>query len=62
MLNAHGGIQCDLTVARLAEDEFYLVTGTGFATHDFDWITRQIPAGPRRAIARRDLGELACWR
>ena len=26
-------------------DRFYLVTGTGFATHDFDWITRHIPAG-----------------
>ena len=22
------------------EDEFYIVTGTGFATHDFDWISR----------------------
>ena len=35
MLNARGGIECDLTVARLAEDAFYIVTGTGFATHDF---------------------------
>jgi 4-methylaminobutanoate oxidase (formaldehyde-forming) len=32
-------------VARTAEDEFYIVTGTGFATHDFDWIRRNIPAG-----------------
>jgi len=45
MLNARGGIECDLTVARLAEDAFYIVTGTGFATHDFDWIRRNIPAG-----------------
>ncbi|GLK81361.1 GcvT family protein [Methylopila turkensis] len=44
MLNARGGIECDLTVARLAEDRFYIVTGTGFATHDFDWIARNIPA------------------
>jgi 4-methylaminobutanoate oxidase (formaldehyde-forming) len=44
MLNAKGGIECDLTVARLADDSYYLVTGTGFATHDFDWISRQIPA------------------
>ena len=43
LLNVHGGIECDLTVVRLAEDDFYLVTGTGFATHDFDWIARQIP-------------------
>jgi 4-methylaminobutanoate oxidase (formaldehyde-forming) len=45
MLNARGGIECDLTVARLAEDRFYIVTGTGFATHDFHWIGRNIPEG-----------------
>nr|WP_316652510.1 FAD-dependent oxidoreductase [uncultured Gellertiella sp.] len=45
MLNDKGGIECDLTVARVAENEFYLVTGTGFATHDFDWISRNIPDG-----------------
>ncbi len=44
MLNHRGGIECDLTVMRIAEDEFYLVTGTGFATHDFSWIARNIPA------------------
>ena len=43
MLNARGGIECDLTLARLADDDFYIVTGTGFATHDFEWISRQIP-------------------
>lgn len=45
MLNARGGIECDLTVARLAEDRFYIVTGTGFATHDAHWIASNIPAG-----------------
>ena len=45
MLNARGGIECDLTAGRLSEDEFYIVTGTGFATHDFDWISRSIPQG-----------------
>jgi len=45
MLNDKGGIECDLTCVRIAEDEYYIVTGTGFATHDFDWITRNIPAG-----------------
>ena len=38
MLNSQGGIECDLTVARFAENEFYLVTGTGFRTHDSAWI------------------------
>ncbi len=45
MLDDRGGIQCDLTVCRTADDEFYIVTGTGFATHDFDWISRNIAAG-----------------
>ncbi len=44
MLDDSGGIQCDLTVCRVADDEFYIVTGTGFATHDFDWIQRSMPA------------------
>ncbi len=45
MLNAKGGIECDLTLARISETEFYIVTGTGYATHDFDWIRRNIPEG-----------------
>ena len=43
LLNARGGIEADLTIGRLAEDRFYIVTGTGFATRDFDWITKAIP-------------------
>ncbi|MFK8083395.1 MAG: FAD-dependent oxidoreductase [Granulosicoccus sp.] len=43
LLDDQGGIQCDLTVARIADDAFYLVTGTGFATHDFDWIQKNTP-------------------
>lgn len=45
MLNRHGGIEADLTVARIAADRFYLVAGTGAATRDADWIARAIPAG-----------------
>ena len=45
MLNAKGGIECDLSVTRLSEDHFYIVTGTGFATHDLDWIARHLPEG-----------------
>ena len=45
MLNHRGGVECDLTVVRLAPEEYYLTTGTGFATHDFDWIGRHIPEG-----------------
>ncbi|NML76094.1 FAD-dependent oxidoreductase [Rhizobium sp. S-51] len=45
LLNTRGGIEADLTVARFGEDKFYIVTGTGFRTHDFGWIDDHIPAG-----------------
>jgi len=45
LLNTRGGIECDLTVARLAEDHFYIVTGTGFRTHDLAWIRDHLPKG-----------------
>ena len=45
LLNTRGGIEADLTVARLADETFYIVTGTGFRTHDFGWIADHIPEG-----------------
>lgn len=45
LLNGEGGIECDLTVARLGPDRFHLTTGTGFATHDYAWISRHLPIG-----------------
>lgn len=44
MLNEQGGIECDLTVTRLSDDCFYIITGTGFATHDSAWIKNNIRA------------------
>jgi sarcosine dehydrogenase len=44
LLNTRGGIEADLTVARLAEDHFYIVTGTGFRTHDQAWIASHLPS------------------
>ena len=32
-------------MSRLAEDSYYIVTGTGFATHDFAWIKANIRDG-----------------
>ncbi|MCB1478994.1 MAG: FAD-dependent oxidoreductase [Rhodobiaceae bacterium] len=45
ILNSRGGIECDLTVARLSDERFYIVTGTGFRTHDLAWICDHIPDG-----------------
>jgi len=43
MLNTHGGIECDLTVTRLADDRFQIITGTAFGIHDLSWIRSQMP-------------------
>jgi len=43
MLNAHGGIECDFTVTRLAEHRFRIVTGTAFGQHDLAWIRQHAP-------------------
>jgi 4-methylaminobutanoate oxidase (formaldehyde-forming) len=43
LLNRRGGIECDLTVTRLAADRFLLVTGTAFGNHDLAWIRRHAP-------------------
>jgi glycine cleavage system T protein len=43
MLNQHGGIECDFTVTRLAQDRFLIVTGTAFGNHDLGWIRRHAP-------------------
>jgi 4-methylaminobutanoate oxidase (formaldehyde-forming) len=51
LLNSRGGIEADLTVARLAEDRFYIVTGTGFRTHDLAWIRDHLPTGSRAAVS-----------
>ena len=43
MLNERGGIECDFTVTRLAEDRFRIVTGTAFGRHDLAWIRLHAP-------------------
>jgi glycine cleavage system aminomethyltransferase T/glycine/D-amino acid oxidase-like deaminating enzyme len=43
LLDRRGGIQADLTVTRLAEDRYLLVTGTAFGNHDAAWLRRHLP-------------------
>jgi 4-methylaminobutanoate oxidase (formaldehyde-forming) len=43
MLNQRGGIECDFTVTRLAEERFRIVTGTAFGRHDLAWIASHAP-------------------
>ncbi|MFC4353403.1 FAD-dependent oxidoreductase [Fodinicurvata halophila] len=46
-LNARGGIEADLTVTRLAEDRYMVVTAAGSQRHDFVWLQRNLPEGER---------------
>jgi 4-methylaminobutanoate oxidase (formaldehyde-forming) len=48
MLNRRGGIECDLTVTRLTDDAYLIVTAAAAATHDADWIRRHL--GDARAV------------
>lgn len=43
MCNPAGGVEADLTITRMAQDRFYVVTGSGFGVHDFDWIRAHLP-------------------
>jgi glycine cleavage system T protein len=44
-LNDHGGIEADLTVTRLAEDDFMVVTAAGSQVRDMDWLKSHMPDG-----------------
>lgn len=44
MLTERGGIQCDLTVTRLAADRFWVITGGGTGPLDLAWLQKHAPA------------------
>ncbi|MBA2740951.1 MAG: FAD-dependent oxidoreductase, partial [Actinobacteria bacterium] len=60
MLNPRGGIECDFTVTRLAEDRFRVVTGTAFGQHDLAWIRQHAPEDGSVHVADRT-SAFACF-
>ncbi len=42
LLNDRGGFESDLTVIRLTQDRFLIITGSAQTTRDMDWISRNI--------------------
>ena len=42
VVTKRGTIEADITVARLAEDRFLLITGTAFGLHDSQWIKQHL--------------------
>lgn len=59
LLNPRGGVECDLTVTRLAEDRFRLVTGTAFGNHDGAWIRQHI--GDDSVVLEDVTSKYACF-
>jgi len=47
-LNARGGVEADLTISRLAEDRFWVITGSAFIGNDLAWLRmhKQAQDGP----------------
>jgi glycine cleavage system aminomethyltransferase T/glycine/D-amino acid oxidase-like deaminating enzyme len=59
LLNPAGGIEADLTVTRVAEDRFRVVTGTAFGRRDLAWIRRHLP-GDGATVAEDVTAARAC--
>ena len=49
-LNDRGGIEADLTVNRLDEERFLVVTAFSTQVKDADWVTRHTPDGARMTV------------
>jgi glycine cleavage system T protein len=58
-LNERGGIEADLTVTRLGETSFLVVTSAATTLRDLAWLRRHIPEGARAAVFDVTSGE-AC--
>ena len=57
MLTPAGGIKCDLTVTRLAEGRYMIVTGGAMAVHDLDWIRAHLPSDGSASVADVSSGQ-----
>ena len=49
-LNERGGIEAELTVTRLADDEYLVVSGAGATRRDLAWLDRHIDDDARAAV------------
>ena len=49
-LNERGGIEADLTVTRIAEDHYMVVTAAATARRDLLWLMNHIPADARATV------------
>jgi len=61
MLNRSGGIEADVTVTRLADTEFLLITGTAFGQHELSWLRRQAGARAADVTVQDVTGQYVCF-
>jgi 4-methylaminobutanoate oxidase (formaldehyde-forming) len=54
-LNDQGGIESDLTITRIGEEQFRVITGTSFAASDLGWIKLHLPED--KSVEVRDVSE-----
>ena len=43
MCTPKGGIECDLTVTKLGDESYYVISAAGTESHDIAWIERHLP-------------------
>ena len=62
-LNTHGGVEADVTVSRLDQDRFLVITGSGFIANDLAWL--QMNMRDEETVRLRDITTdwacLALW-
>lgn len=54
-LNGRGGIESDVTVARLGDDHFRVITGSNFVAGDLGWIQMHVVADGSPPVQVRDV-------
>lgn len=60
MLTPSGGIKCDLTITRLGEHQFMIVTGGGMSRHDLQWIRSNLQAENHAQVTVSDISSSLC--
>lgn len=51
--NKRGGVEADVTVSRVENERFFIITGTAFGVHDFTWLKKHLPKDG--SVALRDV-------
>jgi glycine cleavage system T protein len=59
-LNPNGGVEADLTVTRLGEEHFWVITGSGFIANDLAWLRMHVNEADGEVDIRDITEEWAC--